>query len=134
MANRRRNVRNRPKSKPTRKEVTEAAKMRSQSRLQSEHQELSEEWESLHAKIGVLENFITGSVVQEEKKRRQRSQNILPPPERAHGNRRVRKNQRMSRWEAQNYYGQRERNGLTFLAWFVAVCAVVWWLFRAIGS
>ena len=82
----------------------------------------------------MLEDFITGSVVREEKKRRLRSENILPPPERARGNQRVRSNQKMSRWEAQNYYGQRERNGLTFLAWFGAVCAVVWWLFRAIGS
>lgn len=130
MANRRRNLRSR--SKPTRsrprKEVTEAAKSRSRSRLQHERKDLDEEWETLNAKIGVLENFITGSIVHEEKKRRLRSQNILPPPESPHGKRKVRNAHRMSRWEAQNYYGKRERNGLTFLLWFGAVCAVLWWL------
>ena len=134
MANRKRNRRARPQRNRIRKEVSEAAKSRSRSRLSSEKESIDEEWQSLNAKIGALENFITGSIVREEKQRRLRSQNILPPPERAQGNRRARNNaHRMSRWEAQNYYGKRQKNGITFLLWFLAVCAVLYYLVQTGG-
>lgn len=132
MANRRKNTRA-PRKARTRKEVAAAARSRSKNREQAEGRELDEEWETLHAKIGVLENFITGSVMREQKRARLKSQNILPPPEHRTQPNRRRQSQKMGRWEAQNYYGQREKHGLMFLLLFAAVCAMLWWLINGAG-
>ena len=132
MANLRKNTRAPRKAAP-RKDVTKAARSRSKDRDQNEQRELGEQWQSLHAKIGALENFITGSVMREEKQKRLRSQNILPPPEHRIQPNRRKHPERMGRWEAQNYYGRREMHGLTFLALFAAVCALLWWLANGTG-
>ena len=133
MANRRKNTRA-PRKARTRKEVAAAARSRSIKRREAEEsRELDEKWETLNAKIGVLENFITGSMIREQKRRRLRSQNILPPPEHRTQPNRRKQSQKMGRWEAQNYYGQREKHGLTFLLIFAAVCAMLWWLINGAG-
>ncbi|MCB1236492.1 MAG: hypothetical protein KDM91_15600 [Verrucomicrobiae bacterium] len=104
--------------------------MNDRTRFKSQKKQLDEEWQTLHAKIGVLENFIAGSVVREERRKSLRAQNVLPPPEQA---RRSHSRQRMSRWQERHYHHQRERHGLMFLLLFVAVCATAWWLINHVA-
>ncbi len=86
---------------------------------------VDDEWQTLNAQIGALENFLTGASARAERQRRQRLQNILPPPDRADL---PRDRQRMSRWQERNHYGERQRHGISFFLLFCAVCALLWWL------
>jgi len=93
---------------------------------------LSHEYEKLHAKIGVLEDFITTSAAKQERRSQMRDRNILPPPEQwrkarvKKGNHSATK--RRPRWQQRQQKAQRERSGLTFLVLFGAACALGWWL------
>ncbi len=114
--------RHRPKNATTRK------------RSASKEAMLDQEYEKLHAKIGVLEDFITKSAVKQERTSRMRAGNILPPPEQwrtgsGNGGKNSVANRR-SRWQKRKEHAQRDRSGLTFLALFVAACALALWLLK----
>ncbi|NNE90186.1 MAG: hypothetical protein HKN23_00920 [Verrucomicrobiales bacterium] len=89
---------------------------------------LSDEYQKLDAKIGVLEDFITGTVVKESRREKMRSKNILPPPEQWGASFHKKPDQRKARWEERQHLANRERSGLTFLALFFGFCLMVWWL------
>ena len=120
-ASRKNNNRPRPKSTSTRK------------RSASKEAMLDQEYEKLHAKIGVLEDFITKSAVKQDRTSRMRASNILPPPEQwrtpANGSKSSVANRR-SRWQKRQEHAQRDRSGLTFLVLFTAACAIALWLLK----
>jgi hypothetical protein len=91
-----------------------------------------DEWHTLNAQIGALENFINGAARKADLQRRRKLENILPPPDRGDFPR-DRPGQRMSRWQQRNYYEARQRHGLVFFLLFAAVCAVLWWLLNGSG-
>lgn len=93
---------------------------------------LDEEYARLNAKIGVLEEFLTGSVIQQERLRRQRREGIIPPPDHPSYKRR-KSSRRMILSQEEAYYQQRQQHGLTFLALFIAACAIAWWLLGSGG-
>lgn len=88
-----------------------------------------EEWQTLNAQIGALEDFLSGAARREAARRRQKLQNILPPPDRAGIPSSAPR--RMSRWQERHYLESRQRNGLNFLLLFAAVCALLWWLLHS---
>ena len=126
MGNKKLNKRRRKRRYETSKDsILEKPSSRSRKGLEDEHA-------TLHARIGVLEEFITGSVIQQERLRRQRKEGILPPPD--HPSFKRRKGpRRMILSEEEAYYQQRQQHGLTFLALFVAACAIAWWLLGSGG-
>ncbi len=93
---------------------------------------LDEEYAVLNAKIGALEEFITGSVIQQERIRRQRREGILPPPDHPKFKRRERPS-RMLLSQEEAYYQKRHQHGFTFLALFIAACVIGWWLLGSGG-
>ena len=115
--------RRRPKTAATRK------------RSASKESMLNHEYEKLHAKIGVLEDFITASAAKQERRSQMRDRNILPPPEQwrkaltKRGNNKSAK--RSPRWQQRQQAAQRERSGLAFLVLFGAACALGWWLLNS---
>ena len=93
---------------------------------------LAEEYQKLDAKIGVLEDFIVGTVIKEQRRQQMRARNILPPPEQwRDARKKKRQADRKGRWEERRYLADRERSGLTFLALFLGFCTLVWLLIKA---
>ena len=129
MGNQRRSRRSRSqKIADDRAEILRGEGSAKSGRRSSSREGIDQEWQTLNAQIGALENFLSGAHARAEHQRRQRLQNILPPPDRSELPQRQ---QRMSRLQQHHHYDQRQRHGLTFLFLFSAVCALLWWLLRA---
>lgn len=76
----------------------------------------------------MLEDFLAGRAMVEERRDQMRRNNILPPPE---NNLRLQARRRMSAIERRRYLAERNRGGIRFFILFCLVCGILWWLLKS---
>lgn len=80
----------------------------------------------LHAKIGVLENYLAKRAESEVNHSQMRRGNVLPPPDATPS--RAQRTTDRSYSETRRYHAARNRAGVRFLMLFGVACALGWWL------
>lgn len=88
---------------------------------------LNQRHEKLHAKIGVLEDFLAGHAMEAQQQDQMRRDNIIPPPETFLLKQ---KHHRMSALERRHQHTERNRGGIRFFFLFCLACGMVWWLLK----
>lgn len=93
----------------------------------SKSESLNQSHHKLNAKIGALEDFLSGHAIAEERKNQMRRENIMPPPETLT---RQQSRRRMSAIERRRYLAERNRGGIKFFFLFSLACGIAWWLLK----
>jgi len=92
---------------------------------------LDDETQTLHAKIGELEDFIAGSPFR-ERHSRFKTRDTVPPPERTTRSASSSRRRQPTRAEMEAMRNERMSHLFTFVCLFAAVCAMLYWLVKMV--
>ncbi len=92
---------------------------------------LEDESQTLHAKIGELEDFIAGSPFR-ERHSRFKTHDTVPPPERMNRSNGTGRRRQPSRSELEAMRNERTSHLFTFVCLFASVCGMLYWLVKLV--
>ena len=123
---------NRRRKSPSASRGRQRAKNSKSGPTKRNKRDMEEQTETLHAKIGALEEFIAGSPFR-DRHQRFKTRDTVPPPDRMSTSAARNKRRRQpNRRELEAMRKERASHLFTFACLFAAVCAMLYWLLQII--